>query len=61
VNFHSCNLFPRITLAIVDTSSTILFYEIESGLVEPRMPSHKEIENMKHTPIWNEQKGKWKF
>jgi len=43
----------------VDTSSTILFYEIESGLVEPRMPSHKEIENMKHTPIWNEQKGKW--
>jgi len=50
-----------LILAIVDTSSTILFYEIGSGLVEPRIPSHKEVEQMKCVPVWNEQKGKWKM
>ena len=50
-----------LILAIVDTSSTILFYEIGSGLVEPRVPSHKEVEQMKRVPVWNEQKGKWKI
>ena len=60
LHFTFLSFFLSLILAIVDTSSTILYYEIGAGLIEPREPTNQELEKMQRVPVWSEQKRKWK-
>lgn len=49
-----------LLLAFVDSGSTVVFYQINKGLIPPAKPSQKELLKMSKLPEWNERKGKWK-
>ena len=55
------DLNPGLTLALIDDNQAIFYYKLSDGLVPPKEPSARQLNQMAHIPVWNEQKGKWKY